>query len=363
VVVDTERTVDRRTARRWRGAAAAAVPVVLLVTAATVFVTSSDDGGVRTKPAGQTPSTTPSPTALTPPTTVVRPQSTIPGDRSTQGALLPDGAPSMPHSGELVASVRWLEPPPSDIYHSYDLYADGRLIWFFDRDNQYVEQRLTPEGVARVRSEFLASGLFDPAQPPSSVPPCTLQSTPVAPALPLQVCVRGDDGRLLSARETPVPDMVQLVSYLKTLDSSLPESEWSDKKTKPYVASRIAVCMRTFVGQKNGTAVQVPNDLSKLLSLFPAQAAALLEGRDEIGRLPNIGDGGSCFELTLEEARTLRDELLAPSGRGSHAYYGIVLNINYQFDAIQPAGNPRKKGTRNVAFITFNHLTPHGQPV
>ena len=53
------------------------------------------------------------------------------------------------------------------------LYADGRLIWIVDYppspDFSFVEQRLTPEGVERVRSEFLSTGLFDPpSRPPRS---------------------------------------------------------------------------------------------------------------------------------------------------------------------------------------------------
>ena len=73
----------------------------------------------------------------------------------------------------------------------------------------------------------------------------------------------------------------RLVTYLKTLDSSLLESEWADKEIKPYVASRIAVCVQTFVPDSDpdtDAVVQVPPDLSVLVPLFPAPAAELFGG-------------------------------------------------------------------------------------
>ena len=132
------------------------------------------------------------------------------------------------------------------------------------------------------------------------------------------------------------PEAVRLFDDLGMLDSTLPATEWADQQIKDYVPARIAVCLQVFVA-KDGTAVQVPTDLSILLPLFPARAAELLDGRDAMGRIPLIEEyGGSCFDMTLDEARTLADEFLAPLDGGSHEYWGIVVEINDQLDASQP---------------------------
>ena len=94
-VVDIQSAGRKRIARsRWL-LAAAVVAAVLLV-AATVLVQGTGVDDIRTKvpPAGPSPTTT----MLTPP-------STAPGDGSVDGLLLPEGAPSTPDTGELVASV------------------------------------------------------------------------------------------------------------------------------------------------------------------------------------------------------------------------------------------------------------------
>jgi hypothetical protein len=71
----------------------------------------------------------------------------------------PDGAtPSTPESGELVLSY-WGLPGDGRELRAF-LYADGRLIW--DRDRRgFLDQRLTPEGVELLLSEFISTGLFD----------------------------------------------------------------------------------------------------------------------------------------------------------------------------------------------------------
>ena len=41
------------------------------------------------------------------------------------------------------------------------VYADGRVIWGPDEQDPYLEQRLTPEGLERLRSRALSTGLFE----------------------------------------------------------------------------------------------------------------------------------------------------------------------------------------------------------
>jgi hypothetical protein len=159
------------------------------------------------------------------------------------------------------------------------------------------------------------------------------------------------------------PEAVRLFDDLGMLDSTLPATEWADQQIKDYVPARIAACLQVFVA-KDGTAVQVPTDLSILVPLFPARAAELLDGRDAMGRIPAIEEyGGSCFDMTLDEARTLADEFLAPLGGGSHEYWGITIDINEQFDASQPPttgalehGGITREG--KFAHISFKQLLP-----
>jgi hypothetical protein len=359
--VDIPRMRRERIGRRWLVLGAAATAILLV--AGTVLVTGTGDDGGRGSAAPGPASTTPTPpstvlsspstipppptTAITPPTTAITPPTTTPGDESTQGRLLPEGAPSTPHIGELVASI------PAYDRGSYYLYTDGRLIWWSDGAGErggWVEQRLTPEGVERVRFRFVASGLFDPAQPPSDVPCGRGVFTG-----DFQMCVRGDDGRLLSAPAS-TPEASSLFADLQTLKSSLPKSEWADPLIRPYVASRIAVCLQLIV-YKPDKAVHVPPDVSILLPLLPAPAAELLDSREAIAPpIAGTPEGATCFEMTLEEARTLEGEFLSPSGGGSHQYWGIVIKINQQFDAIDPPDATEG----NVAYFNFRALLPDG---
>ena len=323
--MDMDRTARARTARRWRFAATAAA-AALLIAGAVLVATTGDE-----EPRAQAPVVpAPSPT-----TTMEPPPPTRPGDESTEAPLLPDGPPSTPHAGELVASV-------AQIHNGgFHLFADGRLIGILDdRGPQWLEQRLTPEGVERVRSEILASGLFDPARLPREVSFCEI----------LQMCVR-DGGRLLAQDEfrsgppwPPAPEAARLLDYYRNLGSSLPPTAWADQEVKPFVPSRVGVCLRMFVDK-----VKMPVDLSVLLPRFPVPAAALLGARvvnDDIA--DNVAAGATCVEMSLEEARTLADELLAPSGGGTHAYWGIV----FKFDQ-----------GRLGAYVGFHELLPDGAPL
>ena len=65
-------------------------------------------------------------------------------------------------------------------------------------------------------------------------------------------------------------------------------------------------------------------------------------------------EGASCFQLTLDEARTLADALLDPSSGASHEYWGLVLR---QSDPTRP-GVTRPA----AAYILFRELLPDGVP-
>ena len=94
---------------------------------------------------------------------------TVPDARVGFIGLPPEGAtPSTPEAGELVLSL-WGRSTTDDGLLRAWVYADGRLIWTKEGDFPYganeittgfLEQRLTPEGVERIRSEIVSTGLF-----------------------------------------------------------------------------------------------------------------------------------------------------------------------------------------------------------
>jgi hypothetical protein len=338
---------DRRPRRR-RHLVLALAAVVVAIVGVSVAV-SRDDGDAEAEP-GNRGTTSASRTAPdVPPPTVLpmeeRPPPTSPGDATTTAPLLPEGAPSTPDVGELIASVADFASGGTDT--AYYFYADGRLIRSrtqADGGSSFVEQRLTPAGIERVRSEFLVAWGFDPNPPPGNISDCTYG-----------ICVRGNDGRLRTAPESgrtaiQMTRATRLVTFIRALDESLPETEWVAPRIRTYIPARIAVCLQTFANVPD-RAIGMPLDLSVLVPTFPARAAELLDGRAPIGGRPNPDP--ACFEMTLDEARTLADEFLSPAGGGSHLYSGIVVN-NRQLAEIRTG---RSEGI--VAFVKFNTLLPH----
>jgi hypothetical protein len=184
--------------------------------------------------------------------------------------------------------------------------------------------------------------LFDPNLPPSDGADCEIGGA----------CIRGDDGalfRLLLPGEVSEAG-ARLASALTELDGSIPETEWADRRSRNYVASRFNVCVHTYANVPDRV-VPVTSELAVVLAAFPPRAAQLLGSRE-------AQDGAMCFEITLDEARTLADEFLRPSGGGSQEYGGIVVR------------NPALEGIRTVAssegivaYVTFLALSPHGAPM
>jgi hypothetical protein len=264
--------------------------------------------------------------------------------------LPPVGAtPSAPESGELVlrfegnsASHAWPEWRGGDVYPFVGawVYADGRMIWW--RDNRqvpeganelatgYLEQRLTPEAVELLRSEVV--GLLDHSRalletvPPGDDP----LFWPRAPGgLSLFVpfdygsfwgAVEARDGDELvrlywgffTAKDLPHPHegtiaTPEQLSALRRIDalltdptSVLPSSAWAVREVRAYVPSHYAVCILSFMPQK---------DASYFLSLLPTRAADVLrDNRTRVGGLPSFAGGPPyCSKLTTEEAREVAD--------------------------------------------------------
>jgi hypothetical protein len=149
-------------------------------------------------------------------------------------------AVSTPVEGELIAEATFLR-----------VYADGRVLSTVYENYYYTEQRLSPEGVERVRQ------------------------------------IVGERVRL-----DPVgPDAERLVNLLLGISGSLwsRQSAWEDREGKPYVPARYAACPHSDFA---------PGD-EAVLDLLPTSAQALLRGSD-----PALKQG-ACFDLAPVEARSL----------------------------------------------------------
>lgn len=281
--------------RRWLVVAAAALAVVLL--AATVLVDVARDDGIGTRvPAGP-----------------LRDVSTSPGFDALMASKAAASAP--PDAGELVASA-WFG---GDL-GVYLVYADGRMLWIDDLAGTpgWVQRRLTPGGVERVRSELLSSGLFvDGASGPA-------ERCGAAFAL---FCVR-DGGRLLRRRALSgpgtgaaapgwSPEDVLLRDHLRTLPSSLPATDWVDHRATAYVPSEYQVCLAAPLPRGPGT---VEPDPSKTLRALPARAARILRGSRAV-RPGELMGGDGCFAVktgrTQVLARSLVDAYGAPVVAGT----------------------------------------------
>jgi hypothetical protein len=216
-------------------------------------------------------------------------------------------------TGELVASMytAGVRADGFDFDLWLYLYADGRVISTVSQG--WREQRLTPDGVELVRDEIIASGLFDPDQPP----PGSGQELqwPFA-----QIQVRNGD-RLVDVSWTRgrewTPDYLRLVGRLGSLheralvphlQSWLPASAWADVEVTPYVPDRYAICTDT-------------TRIEHILSLLPAAAAELLDTAPPLLDITPEMDPATyerthrdpglslCFDLPTERAQSLAASL------------------------------------------------------
>jgi hypothetical protein len=330
--------------------------------------------------------------------------------------LPPQGAtPSAPERGELV--VYWdgfsgtLRPVRGGTMVRAWLYADGRLIW--DRrhhggpvavpvpeganelNSGYLEQRLSPEGVALVRAEVAA--LFDrsrnlletyQADDPlrSGGPPWGWRG----PARRLTLFTPRGSEFSGSPGSMEVPDgdrFVRLVwgglganakeaawvrkhrqgtiatpeqlSRLRRIDamltdptSVLPPSAWAIREVRAYVPSDYAVCID----------IAPPKDASHLLSLLPARAADLLDDKSRT----RTGDGvveareghtvvlgqsvTDCYKVETEEAREVADALSGLDREPGWGNVGLAYRVN---DGVPPIREPTT--------IWFEPYFPHGE--
>lgn len=259
------------------------------------------------------------------------------------------------------------------------VYADGRLISWGGPDRPgsanplstgFIEQRLTPEGVERLRSEIAAAGDFgDPDElAPPGKPPCPLGQSPTdrekaiangdcqlptpepAPDAPITVpfstpIVVAGLGTLVYVDHAR--DLDRLYARLSDPGSWLPASAWVERDVRAYVASKYDVC---YGGGRPDQRIEQ----TRLLALLPPAVRDLL-GDAPLRQGPLFGEPGNfrpsyeyCSDMTTDEARAVA---VALDDAGFHE--DGSSRLNYRIEA--PGSNPGE------AYVWFEPYLPHGE--
>jgi len=247
--------------------------------------------------------------------------------------LPPEGAtPSTPESGELVVELQdrvWV-------------YADGRVIsraYLAEPYSGLVEQHLTPEGVEFLRSNVLATGLFehDLELVREDNPYCCLD-----------IRVRDGD-RLVSVRlgpsyaHHPDPPQAQKATpeqeaALQSLEMLLrypalwPASVWADQQIRAYVPTSYSFCSRWA-------------EPSRVLSRLPEPARDLL-GAEYAKMDVESEQPVDCTRMTTEEARALAGILVA------ELVHEGAPSLGFSFEEPEVPGS--------FFLIAMNPVLPHG---
>lgn len=301
--------------------------------------------------------------------------------------LPPQGAtPSAPESGELVLeggarSASLARGPNAGGQYVGPLvrvwvYADGRVIW--DRreapvpeganelTSGFLEQRLTREGVELVRSEVVASGLFD--RDLTLVVPDGHLTPEGHEGLFWGWAEAPGDGRLVrlgwnspfysrpGEGTTATPEQISPLQRLDALltdpASVLPPSAWADRQIRAYVPSHYAVCVDT----------SPPTDIARLLSLVPGRAEELLRDKNwtrsesdvvealEGGRTKVLGRSVEyCSKLATEEAREVNEALSSGLDRDTRSRHSQAYFVAEAVNNLNPTT------------IRFEPYFPHGE--
>jgi hypothetical protein len=250
------------------------------------------------------------------------------------------------------------------------VYADGRLISLrYGSDlaesanplfTGFLEQRLTPEGVELLRSEVASTGVFDHDRAlvtdrgdgPRFVdlrsgdrfvhvgvfPKCTNPDVP---------CMTDEISGETNATPEQASALYRLNARLADTASWLPETAWTERDVRAYVASKYGVCYGAWPPDQHV-------ERSRLLALLPSAARDLL-GDAPLKQGPLFGSPGNfhpsheyCADLTTDEARAVA---VALDDAGLERRLGNRLN--YRIEA--PASNPGE------AFVYFEPYLPHGE--
>jgi hypothetical protein len=247
-----------------------------------------------------------------------------------EGLPAVDAPPSSPESGELVVTFMARIKSLGNDVHVMHVYEDGRVIWKRNLEGSksaaaaafgahepttaVIEQRLTPEGVDRLRSEALTAGQLSPQ--PRHGPGVVWGSLKVRVGDALMFVDWSDSG---------------LPGRLADPAAWLPPSAWADQRIGAYVASRYAVCA----------------DLNRFEDLpDPIEASIKGSSTGLVG-----GDwtpDPTCHAMSTKSAREVADTLAETAGEPKRLLGGLDYTLP---NAEAPAGQ---------IHVHFVPITPHG---
>ena len=217
--------------------------------------------------------------------------------------LPPDGAqPSLPKVGRLMIAFQGADDSGYGHVNSIYVYADGRLLWeklgcdarprlcepvevpegASDLSTGWLEQRLAPEGIKLVRSEILATGLFERD--------LQLEVGKDFSDFSFMVQVRGPNGLVslgashsTSASSVPATpaqfqELRRLQELLLDLERWLPADAWEDREIKGFVAS----CYEAYfsAGTPPPDPLELPPPANELLERSRSQLVTTEEARE-----------------------------------------------------------------------------------
>jgi hypothetical protein len=283
--------------------------------------------------------------------------------------LPPEGAtPSAPATGELVLHFVGRSTTDERLTQVW-VFADGRLIWARPGylpggangfTTGLIEQHLTPAGVEQLRSEVLSTGLFDHDLDLSTKGFIWGEIT--ARVDDHLVTVGWSNADLYSsdrdaADRTPAtaeqyPALERLDALLPNPGLQLPASAWEDQAIRGYVPSYFSVCYEGLPEEVSDP----QSDPSRILSLLPARAQAILDGKERTRKERQRGWGAGpyypvrtdCSNVTTDEAR----ELVSVLDASGLAQDGPEAGLAYSLDVPGPIPE--------IGSVTLEPVLPDG---
>ena len=258
------------------------------------------------------------------------------------------------------------------------VYADGRVIsqrqfespgdalpgGANERSSGFLEQRLTGEGVERMRAEAISTGLFvhDSVLSVQDAPCFNLievsdgdrrvrvtwhgSQCPPLPGDPAATTATSEEGS----------ELRHLVARLTNPTTWLPASAWQERESRAYVPSRFAIDF----GARPDTL-----EPSRILALLPDSAEALLAAKPRTRLRHFYGGAGVPLrpvydyrsQVTVAEARTLA-EALDRAGLDRKPTQEQAYALGYVRGEVPTEG---PKGA--FFFVIFEPILPHGESV
>jgi hypothetical protein len=252
-------------------------------------------------------------------------------DRGFIGVPPIGAAPSTPAKGELIVSYGGGPPEYTRVW----VYADGRLITLRYGTHEhgasrgttgFLEQRLTAEGVERIRSATAAGTGSAEEKAPRGSARITIG----------YIDARRDD-RLVRMAWLSDP---RLPSRLRNPASWLPPTAWKRREVIAYVPSEYAVCW-------GGWARRVT--AKEAFALLPGGVQTLLGKQPSVPNL--LGGSVACAKVSTQEARALKTMLDAALGLPPDRKLGFRLNYQIR---VRGAERPR-------AHVEFEPMLPNGE--